>query len=156
MARRVTVTKPEREAIASALESAVAAEAGVLAPLPAKHARALRGLLDKAQAATVPEERVVPGLGLKEVEAALAAGAGNRYAPWVAGNPSRLLRALHDARATEGQLRAVGEYVASWRNFHGALGLGTIVEKWGTYLAAATAAARPAPATTGPAPGHWG
>lgn len=160
--RYLTVTAPEREALALALEALAAAEGGVLFPVPRRVSSALRGLLDKANAAVTPVQREEPGLSLAAVEAALGE-AGARYAVWVSGSPARFLGDLHRARATEEQLRLVGRYIASWPHFQGTLTLASIARRWGEWLSGATAweSRRGTEAATG-APGeptepsHWG
>ena len=156
------LTAPQREALAAAVGALDSAEAGVLFPVPRKHTRVLRALLESENAASTPGERDVPGIGLVAVERGLSA-AGARYAPWVAGNPSPHLRTLQLAGATEEQCALVGRFIGSWARFQGSVTLGTVARKWGEYLAGAVAWAgtgTEAPvesgATPAPEPGHWG
>lgn len=98
----------------------------------------LTSLLDKVNKAKA--DKSTGGLSLLDIENALMAGAGQKYACWVAGNPSGLLRQLYKMGATRDQLVCVGRWLTYQEWMKGQCALPTIVKNWAGWLAKATAA----------------
>lgn len=133
MARKVTITQAEEQALAWAWDRAVQANLRDRG----KTAKSLEGLLVKAQKSRAPQEST--GLSLRDAEQALAGC--SKYAPFAGGDAHALCRQLARLRVTPEQLRLVGEWVDSqpWLQ---SVDLGLVLGKWSGWLSRAAAMPR--------------
>ncbi len=131
--QKLTMTATEKAALQDALayfETFGAAGAKVI-----KGLTSLLAKVDKAES----RSKAPAGMSLADVENALCAGAGQKYACWVAGNPSACLKSLHNVGATRDQLVLVGRWLTYQDWMRGQCALPTIVKNWAGWLAKATA-----------------
>lgn len=99
-----------------------------------KQLRKLHGKMVTAFRKTPPPA----GMPFCDVEAVLIAHSNGRYVPWVAGNPSALLRMWYSFKPEPEQLEAVAKWMAKWPP-HMTVTFGSIVRKWPDYVARAGA-----------------
>lgn len=131
MARKVTVTKAEQDAIECSIR--VLGQFIDSDKLCRRAQSVLVSLLAKLEA---PAEVKMAGMSLLAFERAL--GDCPKYARWIAGNPGRWLKALHQAGATEEQVATVGKWLTAQDWMRGRVTLGSIATNWGGWLARAT------------------
>lgn len=128
--RKITVTIVERQAVEHARDYLE-----LISPLPEKLIKALNSLLAKVEKAAEPRP---VGLSLVDIENAFRAGAGQKYAMWVAGEPGKFIGWLNKAKATPEQMERVGRWLTRQGWMKGQCALPTIAQNWAGWLAKAT------------------